>query len=62
MGRYLRKFQEAFLKGDLILLLICAVINIFGILVIAVPRTTWAIPVLLSFRALRHCWAFSCSC
>ena len=35
MGRYLRKFQEAFLKGDLILLLICAVINIFGILVIA---------------------------
>ena len=35
MGRYLRKFQEAFRRGDLILLLICVVINIFGILMIA---------------------------
>ena len=35
MGRYLRKIQEAFRKGDLILLLICVVINIFGILMIA---------------------------
>ena len=35
MGRYLRKIQEAFRRGDLILLLICVVINIFGILMIA---------------------------
>ena len=30
MGRYLRKFREAFLKGDLILLLICLVTSAFG--------------------------------
>ena len=35
MGYYLRKFREAFLRGDLILLLICVVINVFGILMIA---------------------------
>ena len=35
MGRYLQKFREAFRKGDLILLLICVVLNIFGLLMIA---------------------------
>ena len=35
MGRYFRRIQEAFRKGDLILLLICVVINVFGILMIA---------------------------
>ena len=38
MGRYFRRIQEAFRKGDLILLLICVVINVFGILMLA--RTT----------------------
>ena len=35
MRRYLRKFREAFLKGDLVLLAMCVVLNIFGMLMIA---------------------------
>ena len=35
MGYYLRKIRESFLKGDLVLLLICVVMNIFGLLMIA---------------------------
>ena len=35
MGRYLRKIRESFLKGDLILLLLCASINAFGLLMVA---------------------------
>lgn len=35
MGRYLRRIQESFRKGDLILLLICVVLNVFGMLMIA---------------------------
>lgn len=35
MGYYLRKIRESFLKGDLVLLLICVVMNVFGLLMIA---------------------------
>ena len=35
MGRYIRKIGEAFRKGDIILLLMCLALNIFGILMIA---------------------------
>ena len=35
MRRYLRKFGEAFLKGDLVLLAMCLALNIFGMLMIA---------------------------
>ena len=35
MGRYFRKFAEAFRKGDLVLLFMCLALNIFGILMIA---------------------------
>ena len=35
MRRYVRKLSEAFLKGDLVLLLLCVVTNIFGCLIIA---------------------------
>ena len=35
MRRYLSRFKEAFLKGDLILLLLCVVASAFGCLVIA---------------------------
>jgi len=35
MGRYIRRIQESFLKGDLILLLICVVLNVFGMMMIA---------------------------
>ena len=35
MSRYLRKFGEAFRKGDLVLLFMCLALNIFGILMIA---------------------------
>ena len=35
MRRYLRKFREAFLKGDLVLLAMCLALNIFGMLMIA---------------------------
>ena len=35
MGRYLRKFANAFRKGDLVLLFMCLALNIFGILMIA---------------------------
>ena len=34
MGRYFRKFAEAFRKGDLVLLFMCLALNIFGILMI----------------------------
>ena len=34
MGRYLRKFGEAFRRGDLVLLFMCLALNIFGILMI----------------------------
>ena len=35
MGRYLRKFGEVFRKGDLVLLVMCMALNIFGLLMIA---------------------------
>ena len=35
MGRYIRKFGEAFRKGDIVLLLMCLALNIFGLLMIA---------------------------
>ena len=35
MGRYIRKIGEAFRRGDIILLLMCLALNIFGILMIA---------------------------
>ena len=35
MGRYFRKFANAFRKGDLVLLFMCLALNIFGILMIA---------------------------
>lgn len=35
MGRYIRKIGEAFRKGDIVLLLMCLALNIFGILMIA---------------------------
>ena len=35
MGRYFRKFAEAFRKGDLVLLFMCLALNVFGILMIA---------------------------
>ena len=35
MGYYLRKIRESFRKGDLVLLLICVVMNVFGLLMIA---------------------------
>ena len=35
MGRYLRKFAEAFRKGDLVLLFMCLGLNVFGMLMIA---------------------------
>ena len=35
MRRYLRKFGEAFRKGDLVLLFMCMALNIFGMLMIA---------------------------
>ena len=35
MGYYLRKIREAFRKGDMVLLLICVVMNVFGMLMIA---------------------------
>ena len=35
MGRYIRKIRESFLKGDLILLLLCVSINAFGLLMVA---------------------------
>ena len=35
MGRYLRKFADAFRKGDLVLLFMCLGLNIFGMLMIA---------------------------
>ena len=35
MGRYIRKIGEAFRQGDIILLLMCLALNIFGILMIA---------------------------
>ena len=35
MGRYIRRFFEAFRKGDLVLLFMCLGLNIFGILMIA---------------------------
>ena len=35
MGRYIRKIGEAFRKGDLVLLIMCVSLNIFGILMIA---------------------------
>ena len=35
MGRYLRKFGEFFRKGDLVLLIMCMALNIFGLLMIA---------------------------
>ena len=41
MNRLLRKFTEAFLRGDLILLLMCAVLNAFGMLVIASTTRTY---------------------
>ena len=34
MGRYFRKFAEAFRKGDLVLLFLCLALNVFGILMI----------------------------
>ena len=35
MGRYFRKFANAFRKGDLVLLFMCLALNIFGLLMIA---------------------------
>ena len=35
MGRYIRKFGEAFRKGDIVLLLMCLALNVFGLLMIA---------------------------
>lgn len=35
MGRYFRKFAQAFRKGDLVLLFMCLALNIFGLLMIA---------------------------
>ena len=35
MGRYIRKIGEAFRQGDIVLLLMCLALNIFGILMIA---------------------------
>ena len=35
MGRYLRRFGEAFRRGDLVLLFMCLGLNVFGILMIA---------------------------
>ena len=35
MGRYLRKFGEIFRKGDLVLLVMCMALNIFGLLMIS---------------------------
>ena len=35
MRRHIRRLSEAFFKGDLVLLLLCAVTNIFGCLIIA---------------------------
>ena len=35
MGRYLRKFGEVFRKGDLVLLIMCIALNLFGLLMIA---------------------------
>ena len=34
MGRYLRKFAEAFRRGDLVLLFMCLALNVFGILMV----------------------------
>ena len=41
MNRYLRKIQEAFLKGDLVLLLMLVVLNAFGLLMIASTTKTY---------------------
>ena len=35
MARLTRQFREAFRKGDLILLLLCVIVNAFGCLIIA---------------------------
>ena len=35
MGRYLRKLGEVFRKGDLVLLIMCLALNLFGLLMIA---------------------------
>ena len=35
MGRYIRKIGEAFRKGDIVLLLMCLALNVFGLLMIA---------------------------
>ena len=35
MGRYFRKFAQAFRKGDLVLLFMCLALNVFGLLMIA---------------------------
>ena len=43
MRRYMQRFKEAFLKGDLILLLLCVVTTAFGCLMIA--STTIALSV-----------------
>ena len=61
MRRYLRKFGEAFRKGDLVLLFMCMALNIFGMLMIA--STTYQVGPLryLSPRVSRLVWAFSCT-
>lgn len=41
MNRYLRKFGEAFLKGDLVLLLMLVALNAFGMLMIASTTKTY---------------------